>query len=528
VKHFFSLVASLSLFFPTGAFATVDFIVKNNFSSDVPNAANYFGDNFSDSQVWLIFLNSGTNVSYYDLALNQTVTVADSAAIQLSTVQSGAFSVAPGANATRVHAALSATGDNPFTGQPEAFSSPYAFALAEFTYLGNVNDITDTSYIDTFAFPTILTTSSGGNTLGSSSWKAGTQAEQVVSALSQSMPSGLGVIQATASSSNPAANRYVGTSLSLQSPVDLSENPNATRTYSGPGYNSYLGYLKTNMPTTTVKDANNDDVTVQGWYLDYSGNGGYSGFLQITGADGEYGLEIVHIRANTGALQGQNTNTDALRNNGTLLLGNIVVAANGDTINFTPTTPPNYTVSGNWTDMVISSGDQIYTNVPAEFGAGPVITGTGDLSPAGSYNDLVATFMATVSASMATGFLGSDYFTFNLHSSTNFAFGPDGQKVDSAFFSDLWSGLPAGEFYWDPFVASLVEFSQWEGYSFPYQDRFSAFPGTALSLNGVDTVTWELGVPIPEPSAFLLLTVAGILFVFRRRQLRDAAGLTFR
>lgn len=41
-------------------------------------------------------------------------------------------------------------------------------------------------------------------------------------------------------------------------------------------------------------------------------------------------------------------------------------------------TIPTYTMEGQWTDMVIASGDQLYTNNGSTgFAAGPVVTTTG-------------------------------------------------------------------------------------------------------------------------------------------------------
>jgi hypothetical protein len=498
--------------------AQIDFVVQNNFDSGVVDAANYFGSNYSDSQVWLMFANSGGHISY--TGSGGSVTVSDNTAIQLSSVHDRKFTVNVGANSTRVYAALtSSLTTSPFSGlAPDPFSvspvSSYGYALAEFTYLGNSFDTTDTSYEDTFAYPTRLTTSTGGTAVNSSSWAAGTQAAQVVSALGGVMPStATARVATTTTSSSPSADRYVGTSLHFQTGVDFSATPNATVSYSGPGYNAYLGFLQANTPSYT--DPDNAGETINGYYLDYSGNGGYSGYLQVTGTDGNYGLTLSNVRINTGSGGGVNTNTATGRALGTAVTGTVVLAANGDLL--TLDASPDYTFTGSWTDMVISSGNQLYTNVPPDIGAGPVVRGTGDFAPGGSENDLVSTLLATTSSILVTGLLGSD--TFNATPSSNFWFGTGGIQPDTPLFSALWPGLAAGTVYWDPYVATLVGFNKWEGYSFPYQDRFAGLPHTALNLSSIDTITWELGLPVPEPSAIFLIGLGLVgLGVYRWRK----------
>ena len=497
------------------ASADQTFVVQNNFSPSTADAGNYFGSQYTDSQVWLLFQNSGGLITYNGGAN----TVSDGVAIALNAVQGGSFNVGVGANSTKVYAALSSSGSNPFSSYPDPYSispvSNFAYATLEFTYLGNSYDTVDTTYIDTFAYPTKLTTSASGSVVGTSGWQAGTQAQDVVTALGNVMPSGASSKVSTAqSSSHPSAARYVGTSLHLQSGVNFGDSPNATVTSSGPGYNDYLAFLQTNAPTYTNPD--NPAESITGWYLDYSGNGGYSGYLTVTGSNGNYGLQITNIRANTGASTGENTNTEEGRAAGTALTGSIVVAANGEILDMT-LAPPDYTSQGNWTDMVIASGDQLYSNAAGKFGAGPVITATGDLDAfGGAYNSLTSTFMATVSAIMSTGLLGSE--TFNAQASTNYWFAE--VETDTPLFSSLWTDLPEGAYYWDPYVETLWQFSDRQGYAFPYQDRFSALPGTALNLDGIDSFTWELGMTVPEPSAaFLAATGLCVLSgAFRRRR----------
>jgi hypothetical protein len=511
----------------TGAVqADQTFIVENKFSSTTSRPASYFGSQYDDSQIWLLFQNSAGLVTYTE-AGGGSKTVTDGSAIALSAIQGGSFNVGVGANSTKVYAALSSAGTNPYAGIPDPFSvappSSYAYATAEFTYLGNSFDTADTTYIDTFAYPTKLTTSTSGTVVGTSSWKPGTQAQQVVETISQVMPSGAtSRIATSVSSTNSAAERYVGTSLHIQTAVNTANNPNATVSSSGPGYNDYLTYLKDHTPQQA--DPGNAAETISGWYLDYSGNGGYSGYLQVTGTSGNYGLQITNVRANTGSGGGVNTNTEAGRALGTAVGGTITVASNGQqlTLVTSSTTIPTYTMEGQWTDMVIASGDQLYTNNGSTgFAAGPVVTTTGELAPGQAFNSLASTFLATVSATMSTGLLGSD--TFGLNPSSNYWFGLDGVKADTALFSSLWSNLGTDVYYWDPYLEALVGYNDWEGYSFPFQDRFSALPGTALNLTGVDTMTWELGLTtlgVPEPTTFLLVVsgACGILLTRRRRR----------
>jgi hypothetical protein len=171
--------------------------------------------------------------------------------------------------------------------------------------------------------------------------------------------------------------------------------------------------------------------------------------------------------------------------------------------------------------MVIASGANIIADANGDFAGGPVVTGTGDLAPTGSFSLLPDTFIATVGAIMSPGLLGSD--TFNLTPSTNYWFGDSAVVTPTTpLFSSLWPSLAAGLSYWDPYVETLVGVSEWQaGYLFPYQDRFVGLPGTDQNLSGVNTITWELGLLVPEPSSAALIALGIGLLGWKARRRRE-------
>ena len=476
--------------------------IINNFNSSVANGTDYFDKHYGDDEVWLFFLKTSGKITYTDASKNVTKTVTDASSIQLSTVKDGTFTLATVEKSAKLFAGLGTT--SPFSGTdgPSAYQADAPYALAEWTIQGNVNDNIDISYIDSFSFPTVATiTNSSGTQTGKSGFLAGTKASDVITAfktLIDTKPVGPNNSQKPTSgqdgygpevptvSGNSSAVRWVGSS-KYYITAPNSNNNRSMYTYA-PSFHGYLKYLQENQPTSQTNDG-----LIEGWFIDYSGNNGYSGFLKITGSDEDgYGLEVHTIRVNTKPSAANNWKADP--NAGTKTSGKITVAANNTTLDyvFEPVPTVNH-VTGMWTDAVIYSGAGLLSPP----GEGPVITGTGDFAPGGTQNVIVATFIASVSASITTGLLGSQMYQDGYAETPN----PKGtmywfqtlsrEESMQKLFGNAWSGN-VGVFY-DPFWAVLAGVTNNQGYLSPFNDRWSNF-SPDLGLTAGDTIQWELGL----------------------------------
>jgi hypothetical protein len=504
------------------------FQVINNFNTSVSQAADYFGHNYGDDQVWLYFLNTSGTVTYTDTS-DQGQTVADATSIRLSTVQDGKFNLGVGATSTKIFAGLGSS--NPFSGTngPGIFDTYVPYALTEWTINGNVFDNVDVSYEDSFSYPTRLTVKdSGGNQTAQAGFQAGTQASDVINALSMVMPTtptgpnnanyptegqgGYGPLVPTIDS-DPNANRWIGSSKNwVSAPGADSGMLRSLYTYA-PSLNDYYQYLQDNEPTTTV-----GEDQISGWYIDYSGNGGYSGFMQIKGNEEDgFSIEINNIRVNTDPSAANDWEADPSA--GTAATGTITIIANGSTVPFTGDDGAT-NVTGSWLDAVIYSGAAIL----GDLGGGPIVIGTGDFDENGDYNDIVATFLASLSASMATGLLGSpmyvaEYTDPDSPKSTMYWFNTlPREDALTELFAEAWD--PEQEFY-DPYWAILAAFTEMQGYLSPFNDRWSNF-SPDFSLGENYEIIWELGIQqIPEPSTYaLIVALAATGLVGGRRLVR--------
>lgn len=487
--------------------------IINKFDSSVQDATDYFGSHYSDAEVWLYFLNTHGHVTYTDASSNATKNVVHASAIQLSTVKNGTFSLATDENSTKVFAGLGSS--NPFSGKnngPGIFDKDIPYALAEWTIMGNNYDNIDVSYIDSFSFPTTLTVKNhDGIQTGQAGFKEGTTASDVIKELSNSMSTkptgpnndnypkpgqvGYGPLVPTVSG-NSSANRWIGSSKYWISGFMNSGPTKDLRSMylyapsfqksSLQNHPSYLQYLQTNEPTPATNSGN-----ITGWYIDYSGNNGYSGYLSITGdADSGYGLKIHDIRVNTEPSAANDWLADP--NAGDATKGEIKVAANDKTLVFSNQPPPKTTMIGKWTDAVIYSGAAVGDGT----GGDPVVTGTDDFARDGMHADIVPTFLASISAAMATGLLGSnEYVTLYKNAanpkSTMYWFNTlKREEATQKLFDKAW---PNGEKYYDPFWAVLAEYTNNEGYLSPFNDRWSNF-SPDFSLGSGYSITWELGI----------------------------------
>lgn len=463
--------------------------IINNFNKTTHDAANYFSNYYDDDQVWLYFLNTSGTVTYKNLK-GVSQTVQDAQAIQFSNVKDGEFTLAKGGNSTKVFAGLGSS--NPFSGTngPGIFDTNVPYALAEWTIKGNVWDNVDLTYEDSISFPTILTVKDAGSVQkDQAAFPSGTQASDVIAALKAAMPNapvgpnndnypspgdvGWGPLVPTISGKT-SANRWIGSSKFWISGPD-SKNLRSMYIYA-PSLNSYLKFLKDN---ETSQFANG----ISGWFIDYSGNTGYSGYLSVDGTDNAYSLRIHDIRIGTSP---NAPNWKADPNAGTAANGEITVLANNENIAFDSKT----TVTGPWTDAVIYSGAAMI----GDFGDGPVVTGTDDFAINGPQIDIVPTMLASISASMATGLLGSDMYTNKIKDAspgaTMYWFNTM-TRSDSIIklFDKAW----AGQTFYDPFWKTMANLTGMQGYLSPFNDRWSNF-SPDFSLGANYTIVWELGI----------------------------------
>ena len=468
--------------------------VVNNFK----NNTQYFSSNYSDDEVWLLFFKTEGSVSYTDTTTMQTTTVTDAAAFQLSTVKNGTFAIANGPGSSTLYAGLGAL--NPFASvAPGIFDINLPRTLLEFTITGQGDNV-DVSYEDTFAFPTTLRVNDSNDVQTHiSTFKNNTTAETFISALELAMPdpkpvgpagenypspgdlAGWGPLVPTVAS-DPAAQRWIGSSKTWQS----GQVPGAQEDiYSYvPSFNDYLGYLKTNEQVLFPTENN-----ISGWYIDYSGNQGYSCYLSVTGNDGNYGLQIHDIRYNAG---GSAPDWTADPSAGTALNGTITVAVNNANVTYPVSGSGQYTVQGNWTDLTIYSGAALLNG---EFASGPIITGTDDLAAAVQGNVLNPTIMASVSASIATGLLGSQSYINKIQDAaqpeaTMYWFNElPRDQYSTTLFSAAW---PDGQQFYDPYWKALADYTSMQGYLSPFSDRWSNF-SPDFSLDTGYSIKWELG-----------------------------------
>ena len=91
--------------------ATINVI--NHYDNTQAEYTDYFGNYYTNDQVWLYFLNTGGNVTYTATG-GGTQTVSDAVAVQLSAVQNGSFNLAIPQNSTKIYAGFGAS--NPFSG----------------------------------------------------------------------------------------------------------------------------------------------------------------------------------------------------------------------------------------------------------------------------------------------------------------------------------------------------------------------------------------------------------------------------
>jgi hypothetical protein len=499
---FAAALISLLLVMAETSWSQASIKIINNFSVTTEKSAEYFSENYSDDQVWIYFFNTSGTVTYTVAGKRGgKKTVINTQSIPLNTVKDGTFTMASGATSAKVFVGLGDT--SPFTGNngPGVFDLDVPYALFEWTING-ITDNCDISYEDSFSFPTQLTiyNASGAKT-DQASFQNGIQAEDVINDLIAALPTspvgpypkasdknypslgdiGWGPLVPT----NASANRCIGSSKTWISGPDV-DDLRSMYIYA-PSLNEYLKFLQGAEPTEF-------GGTIKGWYIDYSGNTGYSGYLSITGSDHNYGLRIHDIRVKTNPSAENSWKADP--NAGDAITGEITVKANNATVLYNGG-PDN--VKGPWTDGVIYSGAALI----GDLGKGPVVIGTGDFADGKTYNDIIPTMLASISASMATGLLGSDLYNDKIidsHPGSTMYWFQTMTRAESVhkLFDNAW---PVEKKFYDPFWATMAELTYMQGYLSPFNDRWSNF-SPDFSLGENYTIEWELGIKKNDTSTY--------------------------
>ncbi len=466
--------------------------IVNYFSSNT----SYYSTNYSDDEVWLYFTNTDGYVSYID-TVNGLTTVTDNSSIQFSTVKDGTFFIDPGASSSTLYAAFGTSTTSPFSASSPGTFDTIAYSLLEWTIVGGQNDNVDVSYLDTVSYPTTLRVKDGaGNQLDRATFRNNTTESTIIDALTAAIstnpvgpspsynPPSPGAIpgwgpEVAAVTFDPTAMRWLGSSQSWASGSVPGQNESLYLYV--PSFNDYLGYLKAQMPTTMV-----NEKKITGWYIDYSGNNGYSFFLDITGTDGNYGLYIHDVMYNAG---GAAPDWKADPTAGTSLTGTITIAANNETITMEGDDPEKtYYLNANWTDATLYTGAFVQN--------GAAVTTTGDFSGSGPGVSLIATILASMSASIDTGLLGNSFYMDKILDPTN----PQGtmywfntlqrDQYDTVLFSAAWAD---DQIFYDPYWATMASLTDMQGYLSTFNDRWANFsPDFTIQPN--DSIVWELGV----------------------------------
>ena len=378
----------------------VELDVLNNFSSSA--GGTYFGGHVESEDIYIYFTADG-GFNAGDITYNGGTNVTAQQAIQLSTVTGGKFTMNNTVNAARAYAILgsSAPATIPSTG-PDSVSVTYPYSYIEFTTVANGKG--DQSFINQVSFPTTLSNGSQTNT-----WKSSATAQSVATAFNTAFPS---APYAPASGKAPGSGTpydpYYATSVgrtagSPTTTIDghriigasnvnipsASAPPQAGTAYTNvPGFNSYLGWLKSNDPGS-------------GWDIAYdAGIGGgsvYVGTLKVTGTDNHYGIELSNFT------YGGTLNSDGTMTGGTALTGTITYAANDSQLEVYGV--PDYT--GNWTDMTLFAASEPVAGA---------VTLSGDLTGLDT-----ASVLYTVSGAIGAGIIGSDAYLAQ-SSNTNYFF----------------------------------------------------------------------------------------------------------
>lgn len=548
--------------------------VNNNFDSSLlSKAAEYFGTTIDSSAVWL-YANSGCGASTNLQYTRGTSTIYDwsaSSAVQLETSDGlidQIFLPAGDTQFARIYAFVG-TSTAP-SGDPNVQTEATPYAVFEYSTPNTGspwgNWVVDISYVDQISIPMQLSFNGTPQAI----WGTGaTQTADVQNAITDGFPTtaqvagpqygylpiltaaqsatqGAGGIALTAdvrqvfqgfSTSSWNSNAQVEVKTSVTGAAPSAYRRVASNQYvnwqpativaadtqvfaaSTPSYQSYLQYLYDNQPA-------------DGYYLDYSGNNGFSFYLKIeesqipltpSGTFTTYDLVVDTIRVGTG--QG-NTGKYVINTGAGAPLGTnagMRLVGNG--------TPCYYPTAGaqgahawfvmNWVDYMAGAiglpsqaldGSQQWTGAPLSF--------TGDWS--GQSNSAAInqatygqTLWYTVSNAIASGMLSNADYVAAVSPATNGANGSSYMytrwtldQIRAGLYQGLLPGsdLPGiGRSYTDCYVNGLLAQTASGFYYSAASDRFAAMgsdvqvwspsPTSSQPAAGsVGTVTWDLGI----------------------------------
>lgn len=463
----------------SGSWATIGII--NSLSA----AGSYFGGNVSDDDIWL-FLNADPGgLQYLDNTGSVQSYTAANPWLQLSQIQDRCLYASAGTSNAAVYAVIYSGGVAPpacpTPAPPPTTSTDYAYAALEWDFSVAGYQNADIQNIDQFSYVnTLMAIDQTGNIKGRAGYTPGTLSETVLGALLSSYGSGACVYPNPADFPQPTNQQQYNCSAPTSATdcyglpsdyesaaemgrmtqqvavatnlVGLSQPPyrwvgssksqlqTIPGTFTtvlqlfGAGFNAYLKSLYAGAPNSA-----------DGYYLDYSGNGGYSCYFNVTmqteGADDYYGITISQIRINTGQAGGADVDQSA----GTALSGEITILPNGAPLLNQPVGCGGAAMNqyGLWTDRVIGTGAT--PDCDGVFGAGPVVTTTITDSTSSSNQSLIATIIATLSTALNYGLITPTWLTDGAMQGTNYYFGNINQSNTSALFqagasnADAWT-----------------------------------------------------------------------------------------
>ncbi|MBM4106301.1 MAG: hypothetical protein FJ257_08435 [Phycisphaerae bacterium] len=557
---------------PAGTYATIQ--IQNNFE----HLTEYFGQNVCSDDIWL-YLNAGAGgtVQYYPSSsgCGSPTTWSEGTYLKLCDVRGGQVFAQQNAANGAIYAVISgcqppsAPKPHPASSAGTCYATDLAYAAFEWTFSANDPNC-DLQNIDQFSYPCRITIANSGVITARSGFKEGVVAETILHSLATAYGT-------TASYPDPAIyGPPIGCSPGASSqncsgvPADYVTN-NCTYGHGSPkvlvstgvpaidGQHPYrfAGSNGTSLVTITSGEPNQmlqlygqsfqsylqtlyqSAQNTQGYYLDYSGNNGFSFTMHVykstyvgpTGVPNTgYGLKLTNFKLDTNSTV--RCPFYATPSAGTLYQGTLTILPDGDPLlndDLNCAGGPTQNLYGLFTSRVIVTGDPfncIAAGGLPDYGIGPVSTldaaglGPGGIAtytgPGGSYQEILKSMIGSISTAMIYGMLtptwspqpggeGSSFLFKNITASgttvTCGTFPAYGVTPSNSFFQ-------AGSSNWDTWTNTLwnsQDLGQIPGtslYSTPlyvstYGDRFGAMSPHCSVPSGC-TVTWELGLP-PSP-----------------------------
>ena len=464
-------------------YATIQ--IKNNFSSSLADAPQYFGQSIADDQVWLYLLADPNHLTYTDATTSLPKTFSLNQYVQLSQIKDGILRASQGSSHGVMYAVI-------HNGQPAAAPVPVptctahfsdlAYAMFEWDFHVPTYENVDISNADQFSFTSRFTVTNSSGIVGRTGFKGSASSQLILEDLKKkyggtgiceypgganfpgnyplptgcSLPTGNDTVPYTCNglpadyltrsceqSGKMSQQITVTTNIAAVDTANayrwVGSSKSQTSTIPGTYVNVFQGFGKSY--ETYLTALFNSTQNASGYYVDYSGGWiptpdspykGVSYIFKVTqGAHGiGHGYEISDIRINT-KQSGDSTShlSKVNRQLGETFPGTLNILANGEPILNTPTSgcpigPSNAAMNnyGNWTDATLVSGAATFGCL-GSFTDGPVIKPSSNFNdPYGYTQDLIALIQGQSSAMINFGLITTDWNPQNNEPGTNFLF----------------------------------------------------------------------------------------------------------